>query len=53
MQSLPMRLRLWRLWWLRYWLDWRRRARHRNRHRMCRLLRILGPVPLVLGNDAF
>jgi hypothetical protein len=30
-----------------------RRARHRHRHRMWRLLCILGPVPLVLGNDAF
>ena len=51
MQSLPMRRRLWRLrWWLRRWLD--RRARHRHRHRMWGLLCILGPVPLVLGNDA-
>ena len=51
MQSLPMLRRLWRLWWLRRWLD--RPARHRHRHRMWRLLCILGPVPLVLGNDAF
>lgn len=51
MQSLPMRRRLWRLRWLRCWLD--RRARHRHWHRVFRLLCILGPVPLVLGNDAF
>ena len=53
MQSLPMRRRLWRLWWwwLRCWLD--RRAGHRHRYRMFRLLCIVGPVPLVLGNDAF
>ena len=46
MQSLPMRRRLWRLRWLRRWLD-------RGRRIMCRLLCIVGPVPLVLGNDAF
>jgi hypothetical protein len=46
MQSLPMRR--W-LWWLRHWLDrcWRAMGL------MCRLLCILGPVPLVLGDDAF
>ncbi|KRR24665.1 hypothetical protein CQ14_39815 [Bradyrhizobium lablabi] len=49
MQSLPMRLRLWRLRWLRHWLDWRGRAVGS----LCRLLCILGPVPLVLTNDAF
>jgi hypothetical protein len=52
MQSLPMRHRLrwlrW-LWWLRHWLDRYRRAMGS----LCRLLCILGPVPLVLGNDAF
>ena len=48
MQSLPMRRRLWRLWWLRRWLDRRRRAVGSNR-----LLCILGTVSLVLGNDAF
>ena len=49
MQSLPMRRRLWRLRWLRRWLD---RAR-RTIGIMCGLLCIVGPVPLVLGNDAF
>ena len=48
MQILPMRHRLWRLWWLRHWLDRDRRAMGN----MCRLLCVLGPVPLVLGNDA-
>ena len=47
MQSLPMRRRLWRLRWLRRWLD--RRAMGLMRRLLC----ILGPVPLVLGNDAF
>ena len=51
MQSLPMRGRLWRLRWLRRWLD--RGARHRYRHRVFRLLCIMGPMPLVLGDDAF
>ena len=50
MQSLPMWRRLWRLRWLRRWLD--RRARHRHRRGMYGLLRILGPVPLVLANGA-
>ena len=45
LQSLPMRCRLWRL---RRWLDRRRRAVGSNR-----LLRIVGPLPLVLGNEAF
>ena len=51
LQSLPMWRRLWRLWWLRRWLD--RGARHRHWHRVFRLLCILGPMPLVLGGDAF
>ena len=49
MQSLSMRRRLWRLRWLRRWLDRYWRAMDL----MCRVLRILGPMPLVLGNDAF
>ena len=52
MQSLPMRRWLWRmrrLWWLRHWLDRDRRTLYLVR----RLLRILGPVPLVLGANAF
>ena len=49
MQSLPMRSRLWRLRWLRRWLDRRRRAMGLMRGLLC----ILGPVPLVLGNNAF
>jgi len=48
LQSLPMWRRLWRLWWLRRWLDRCRCAVGSNR-----LLCILGPVPLVLGGDAF
>ena len=44
LQSLPMRRRL---RWLRRWVRDRRAIGS-----MCRLLRILGPVPLVLGNDA-
>ena len=45
MQSLPLRCRLWRLWWLWRWLD-RDRCPGGS---MRRLLCILGPVPLVLG----
>ena len=49
MQILPMRHRLWWLWWLRHWLDRDRSALGSMRRLLC----ILGPVPLVLGNDAF
>jgi hypothetical protein len=55
MQGLPMRrwLRgMRRLWWMRRLRRWL--GRHWLTIRlMCRLLRILGPVPLVLGGDAF
>ena len=46
---LPLRRRLWRMRRLRCRLGRRWRAVGR----VYRLLRILGPVPLVLGNDAF
>jgi hypothetical protein len=48
MQGLPVRRRLWRMrrLWCRLDRSWRTMGR------VHRLLRILGPVPLVLGNDA-
>ncbi len=49
MQVLPMRRRLWRMRRLRCRLG----GRWRTLDLMRRLLRILGPVPLVLGNDVF
>ena len=52
MQSLPMRRRLWRLRWLRWLRRWLDRGRL-TIGIMCRLLCIVGPVPLVLGSDAF
>ena len=55
MQSLPMRLWVWRLWRLRHWLD-RNRIANRNRiamGSMRRLLCIVGRLPLVLGRRAF
>ena len=50
MQILPMRHRhrLRWLWWLWHRLDRDRLAMGS----MCRLLCIVGPLPLVLGNDA-
>jgi hypothetical protein len=48
LQSLPLRRRLRWLWRLRRWLDWGRRAACILR----RLLRIVGPLPLVLGVSA-
>jgi hypothetical protein len=42
---LPLRRRLRWLWWLRRWLDRRAGGMHR-------VLRIMGPLPLVLDDSA-